>query len=157
MKDFQFQFKSYEKLGLDIVRIFVGFLLIFKGGTFIAYYDEFLSQVQLTVPFSDFVIAYFVIAAHFIGGITMALGVKARIGAIINIPILCGAVLFVHSREGLFTPGQGMELVVLTLMALCVVLWHGSGNLSLDAFFSYANKADEEQVKDHLEKEKRAS
>jgi len=153
MKDFSFKFKSYEYLGLDVMRIFVGLLLIYKGGEFVANYDDFLSRVQLTVPFSDFIVTYFVIIAHFLGGLTMALGIRARIGAILNIPVLCGAILFVHSREGLFTIGQGMELAVITLFALVIVLWHGSGNISLDAVFSYANKADEEQLKKHQEHE----
>jgi uncharacterized membrane protein YphA (DoxX/SURF4 family) len=152
MKDFSFKFKSYEYLALDIMRIIVGALIIFKGGSFIANYDEFLKQVQTTVPFSDFFITYFVIGAHIIGGITMAVGIRARIGAILNIPVLCGAILFVHSKEGLFTPGQGMELAVMTLMGLFVVLWHGSGNLSLDAVFTYADKADKEQEEEHMKR-----
>jgi uncharacterized membrane protein YphA (DoxX/SURF4 family) len=66
----------------------------------------------------------------------MAFGILTRLGALIQIPNLVGAVLFVHMREGLFTEGQTLEFSLLVLFLLTLISVVGAGRLSIDYYFS---------------------
>ena len=69
---------------------------------------------------------------HIIGGLMMALGLLTRLGVLIQIPILTGAVFVVHLREGLVSPEQSLELSGLVLFLLLVFFAFGPGKWSLD-------------------------
>ena len=56
----------------------------------------------------------------------------SRIAALVQIPILVGAVFFVHRQDGLFALGQSLEFSALVLFLLCIVAIAGAGKLSLD-------------------------
>jgi putative oxidoreductase len=70
--------------------------------------------------------------AHFVGGAMLTIGFLTRIAAIIQIPILAGAVFFVHRQDGLFALGQSLEFSALVLFLLGVLTVSGAGKLSLD-------------------------
>ena len=72
----------------------------------------------------------------------MTFGLLTRIGAIIQIPNLIGAVFFVHLKEGLFTQGGSLEFATLVLFLLCVIAVAGAGRLSIDWFFSEHKESD---------------
>jgi uncharacterized membrane protein YphA (DoxX/SURF4 family) len=57
-----------------------------------------------------------------------------RLAALIQVPVLLGAVFIVHLRQGLFGPGQNLELAVLVLLLLLVSVVHGGGKLSVDHY-----------------------
>jgi uncharacterized membrane protein YphA (DoxX/SURF4 family) len=80
-----------------------------------------------------------VVFVHIVGGFALCLGLGTRVAAVLNIPVLLGAVIFIHSSEGLFSATQGMELSLFVLFALCLVAWNGGGKISLDYFL----KSDE--------------
>ena len=44
-----------------------------------------------------------------------------RIAALVQIPILAGAVFIVHRQDGLFALGQSLEFSALVLFLLCIV------------------------------------
>ena len=73
---------------------------------------------------------------HIIAGFALAVGLGTRIAAALNITVLLGAVVWVHSAEGLFSQGRGMEFSLFVLFSLCLVLWHGAGKLSFDHFLN---------------------
>jgi uncharacterized membrane protein YphA (DoxX/SURF4 family) len=62
----------------------------------------------------------------------LALGLLTRLVALVQIPILAGAVFIVHRQDGLFALGQSLEFSALVLFLLCVVFVSGAGRLSLD-------------------------
>ncbi len=64
------------------------------------------------------------------------IGLGTRFAALVNVPVLLGAVTLVHASTGLFTPNQGMELSILVLFMLGLVIWHGPGELSVDHWLS---------------------
>ena len=77
-------------------------------------------------------IGHYVVFAHVIGGFLLATGLLTRFACILQIPILVGAVFFVHRQDGLFALGQSLELSALVLFLLCVFFVSGAGKLSLD-------------------------
>ncbi|GIV57617.1 MAG: hypothetical protein KatS3mg042_0530 [Rhodothermaceae bacterium] len=123
---------THNTTATELVRIFLGTALFVRGVLFLI--DparlETLMQEQGLGWF-----AHYVTWGHILGGLLLALGLFTRIAALLQLPILVGAVALVHLREGLLSPTQSLELAVLVLFLLCVFLVFGPGRLSLDYRF----------------------
>jgi uncharacterized membrane protein YphA (DoxX/SURF4 family) len=121
----------------DLVRIYLGFALVLKGFAYMFHLHAFAAQmVTEDVPLAGPGLAEMVALTHIAGGLMMAFGLLTRLGAVIQIPSVLGAVLFVHLREGLFTSGQTLEFSLLVLFLLGLVSVVGAGRLSIDYAFS---------------------
>ncbi|HXH19102.1 MAG TPA: DoxX family protein [Chitinophagales bacterium] len=121
---------------LDIVRITLGLVLTVKGIQFLG--DRFALQQIIEnsgFPWMSLFIVHYVGMAHVAGGPMIALGLATRIAALFQIPILVGAVVFVHSWRGLFVSGSELLFAVIVLLLLVFFLIYGSGPLSLDEWF----------------------
>jgi uncharacterized membrane protein YphA (DoxX/SURF4 family) len=121
---------------LDLLRIYVGIGLFAKGVSFAASRDQLVLALSPQLGWLQGIAAHYVIPVHIIGGLMLALGLATRAAAILNIPILLGAVIFVHGREGLFTAGQTLEFALLVLFMLCVFVIAGSGRVSVDHYLA---------------------
>ena len=73
---------------------------------------------------------------HLFGGISLVLGFQTRIVALLQLPILFGAVFYIHVGEGLLSQSQSLELSVLVMFLLGIYFLFGSGLYSLDRRFS---------------------
>ena len=62
----------------------------------------------------------------------IAVGLITRIGALIQIPILSGALIFVSMPKGLFTQNQSFEFTALVLFLLVIFTIFGGGAWSVD-------------------------
>jgi uncharacterized membrane protein YphA (DoxX/SURF4 family) len=118
---------------IDALRIYLGVALVIKGIYFVMNMQEIESMMGSIGLFENS-LAWYVVFVHVVGGFSLALGLGTRIASILNITVLMGAVIFVHSAEGLFSKGQGMEFSLFVLFALFLVLWRGSGKVSVDYF-----------------------
>jgi len=117
----------------ELLRMYLGAGLLTKGvlfagdpGQMATYATEGRLDAQAAI------IAHYVVVAHVMGGVLLFLGLLTRLAALVNVPVLLGAVVFVHQREGLFTRTQGMEFALLVLFTLVLIVWHGPGRWSLD-------------------------
>ena len=120
---------SFEPM--DALRVFLGVALVAKGIYFVMNMQEIEALAGSIGQFEN-VTAWYVVFVHIVGGFSLAVGLATRIASTLNISVLLGAVIFVHSAEGLFSKGQGMEFSLLVLFALCLVLWRGAGKVSVD-------------------------
>ena len=127
---------SHREYWLDCVRIYLGVGLFARGLLLITnnstgFFEELIQrsgQSWLTHG----VLLHYVILAHFVGGLLLTIGFLTRLAALIQIPILIGAVFFVHRAEGLLASTQSLEFSGLVLFLLVVFLVSGAGKLSLD-------------------------
>ena len=120
-------------MGFALLRIYLGLGLIVRGSLFIG--NPALVQSLLTDGESwalQYLGAHVIAGAHLVGGALLTLGYRARLAAAVQIPVLLGAALFVHLREGLFTRGQSLEFSLLVLVMLVLYAVFGAGPLSLD-------------------------
>jgi putative oxidoreductase len=79
------------------------------------------------IPFPE-VGAWYLILAHGIGGICLLLGVLARWAALVNVPVMAGAVFFVHLHQGFFLGKDGgQEYALLVLGATIAQAFLGAG------------------------------
>jgi putative oxidoreductase len=114
----------------------------------------FVSQPELLLGylqdqrswFLPYAAVHFIAVVHLCGGIMLALGLATRLAAALQVPILFGAVFFIHSQGGLLNVGQSLEFSSLVLALLLVYLTFGSGQLSVDAFLRTAHTRASEIV-----------
>ena len=117
-------------VGLDLVRIFLGFALFARG----AYFAGHITQVMslLNTDFNKIMLAHAIAMAHFAGGLLLAAGLLTRVSAFVQLPIVLGAVFTVHMREGLFGSTSNLELAVLVAVLLAIIGVVGPGRWSAD-------------------------
>jgi putative oxidoreductase len=87
-------------------------------------------QVKNGIPFPE-IGAWYLILAHGLGGICLALGLFTRWAALANVPVMLGAFLFVHLKSGFWVYKGGYEYVLVLLVATLAVAMIGGGALSL--------------------------
>lgn len=116
---------------MDVLRVYLGVALAIKGIYFVMNMHEIEGMVEQIGQFENLV-AWYVVFAHVVGGFALAMGLATRLAALVNITVLLGAIVFVHSGEGLFSANQGMEFSLFVLFALCLLVWSGAGKLSFD-------------------------
>lgn len=120
----------------ELIRIYLGIALLIRGlYFFLPAGREVLVGFLDTMGggwLSSVLWGHYIIMAHLVGGFFLAIGLLTRLSALLQIPVLVGAVFFVHIQEGLFTLGQSLELAALVLFLLVMVFIRGPGVLSLD-------------------------
>ena len=119
----------------DLVRIYIGLGLAVRGLLVLmdpSFLNEWMGMFGLTGAAADAAQMY-VIAAHLLGGALLSVGLLTRIASLVNIPILFGAVFFIHYPQGLLATDQSLELSALVLFLLALFAVRGSGRLSVMA------------------------
>jgi putative oxidoreductase len=116
------------RLILGVVYIMHAYLavVVFGPAGMIAY------QAKNGVPFAE-VGTWYLILAHGLGGICLVLGLFTRWAALANVPVMLGALLFVHLKNGFWahTNPSGYEYVLVLLVVSLAVAMIGSGALAL--------------------------
>ncbi len=128
--------EARRDLWFDLLRIYLGLGLFAKGLHFISD-REFLMDLLLDAgqfEMGGTALAHYVALAHLGGGFCMAIGLLTRLAALVQMPVLAGAVLLVGLPEGLFTRGQTLEFSLLVLFLLGLVFLAGPGRWSVDHF-----------------------
>ena len=130
-------FKKWDKkkeLAFDCVRIYLGVGLFFRGLIFLIsphIIQSYLESFRYEYVF--IAIAHYVAFAHLAGGMLMVVGLLTRLSALVQIPALVGAVLFVNLKQGLMT-NDSLELSVMVLFVLCLIVLVGPGKFSMDHY-----------------------
>lgn len=124
---------DHRGVGLDVVRTYLGGGLLARGLLFAASANgvQVLAGPESIGALPGGVVAY-VIGAHVIGGALLTIGLYTRLAALVQIPVLIGAVFFVHLHNGLLSANQSLEFSALVLVLLIVLFVFGSGRWSVD-------------------------
>lgn len=121
---------------LSAVRILLGVFLMYVGIRFVQDRDALIAVINQNPSLAalSVMLGHYVVFAHTVGGLFIAMGLLTRFCAAVNIPVLLGAVFFVHSPTGLFTvyPLMGVSLLVLFLLIFFLI--EGSGRISVDDY-----------------------
>jgi putative oxidoreductase len=130
---------------LDAVRVLVGLIILSKGIAFISRTDVLQDWIRnSTFGFSGLmamVVIHTVAFVHLVGGLLIIIGLVTRFAAVIQMPILIGAIFFVNAAHGLTFLNSELWLSVVVL-ALLIVIWVcGSGPFSVDNWMNTTYKA----------------
>jgi Predicted membrane protein len=120
---------------LDFFRIILGLYITYKGFSFLGNIETLEVDIQQANMWAASVtIAHYVVFAHVLGGPLLTLGLLTRIMALIQIPILIGAVVLINFPKGFLSAGNHLELEIsiIALIGLIVFMIFGGGKFSID-------------------------
>jgi putative oxidoreductase len=122
---------------VDIIRMLLGLFLIAKGYIFLnneGYLRWLIIENGIIRQSPGLITALidYVIYMHLLGGILIFLGLRTRIAALLQIPIVFGAVFFVNILSPFVNSELWLSILVLCLLSLFLVI--GSGPLSVERF-----------------------
>jgi uncharacterized membrane protein YphA (DoxX/SURF4 family) len=134
---------------LDIIRMLLGIFLVVKGWAFFnnSGYLEYLIIENKAIRQSPGLIEALIIYVtymHLLSGFLIFLGLFTRLWALLELPIVFGAVFFVNILSPFFNSELWLSILVLAL--LCLFLIIGSGPLSLDKLLAnFKNDKEEDE------------
>jgi uncharacterized membrane protein YphA (DoxX/SURF4 family) len=132
---------------LDLIRMVLGLFLVVKGVVFFnnAAYLRYLiieHQAINQPPEVITAIIYYVTYMHMVGGALIFLGLYTRLLAILQFPIVFGAVFFVNIFSSYINSELWLSVLALALLVLFIIV--GSGPLSLDHLLLKVKSVDKE-------------
>lgn len=129
---------------VDIIRMYLGIVLIIKGIQFFTNIDYLNSLIETTGInmgiYSVLGLAHIIIFIHIIGGFFLALGLLTKFSSTLQIPVVLSAILFVHSNEGIMS--NNIHFATFILLLTIVFALHGSGKLSIDYYLENYKEHD---------------
>ncbi len=131
--------RAHEDIFIDLVRIYLGCGLFVKAFYLMGNRDYLLEAISDTGGswFGPAVIAQYVITAHLIGGAMLALGLVTRLAALMQLPVLLGAVFAVYlPRMASMEPRQNLEYAALVCFLLALFSVFGAGRFSVDSMIA---------------------
>jgi uncharacterized membrane protein YphA (DoxX/SURF4 family) len=124
-------------LFLDLIRVYLGTGLFVKGlylMTHRAFLEQSIDQAG-NLWFAPAAVAHYVFPAHLVGGALLALGLLTRFAALLQVPVLAGALFYVYlPRVAQLEARQNLEFSALVLFLLVVFSICGAGRWSMDAW-----------------------
>jgi uncharacterized membrane protein YphA (DoxX/SURF4 family) len=143
------QFDRTGNLAFELLRIYLGIGLFVRGILFIANSGAFMDLIGTSSAawLTSVALIHYVALSHLVGGIMIAIGLFTRAAALVQLPILLGAVAVVHFQGGLIAPSQSLEFSALVLFLLLLVFLWGSGELSVDNYV--VDRPAEEEIYRH--------
>ena len=121
------------RYGVTLLRVVLGLVYIMHGylalvtlgpSGMVAY------QVKNGIPFPE-IATWYLILAHGLGGIGLVLGIFPRWAALANVPVMLGAIVFVHLKKGFWAHQGGYEYPLVLLLASLALAMTGGGALTL--------------------------
>jgi putative oxidoreductase len=133
---------SHHPKFLDIIRILLGVFLFLKGLGFMDNTSNLKSiiesQPDISVPSGLLMaVVYYVTFVHLVGGTLIALGILTRFSALIQIPVVFGAVFFINMFQSPFNTDLPSSVAALIFLVVFAVI--GSGKLSLENYLEHNN------------------
>jgi uncharacterized membrane protein YphA (DoxX/SURF4 family) len=134
---------SHHPRFLDIIRILLGIFLLLKG---LGFMDNTANLKALIENQSDIDVApgllealvYYVTFVHLVGGTLIALGILTRFSAIMQIPVVFGAVFFINILQSPFNTDLASSVAALIFLVVFAVI--GSGRVSLENYLKSCNE-----------------
>lgn len=118
---------------LLLLRAALGIALVSKGISFISDMMSLKALLASSFGFLPDWIALVITSIHLLCGFLITIGLFTRLSALIQIPILIGAVI-INLSMGIFTPGSELVFSLLVLVLLILFLFEGGGELSVDDY-----------------------
>ena len=143
------RFDRSGNLAFDLLRIYLGIGLFVRGVLFISNSGAFVDLIgdSSSAWLTSIVLIHYVALSHLVGGVMIAIGLFTRAAALVQIPVMIGAVFMVHLQTGLLTTTQSLEFSALVLFLLVLLFFWGSGRLSVDHYI--IEHPDEEELYRH--------
>jgi len=119
--------KTHGDLALDLVRVYLGVGLMLKSFYFMMHSEELLNRLDSmgSLWFAPAILQHYIVLAHLVGGVCLLFGLFTRTAALIQLPVLVGAIFSAAARES-------VEFTALVFFLLVLLSVYGAGRWSLD-------------------------
>lgn len=118
---------------VDLIRIPVGFFLVYKGIIFATHFESFMANIQsVGWVFVGAHVAQLIIFIHAVCGSLLALGAATKWMSLLNLPILMGAILFNYKKLLMVENYMELNTTIILTVLLLLLFFMGSGKISLD-------------------------
>ncbi len=120
---------------VDIIRIVLGVFLCYKGIDFLrnmGAINDLLANHLSFGSFATIMLGHYIVFAHILGGIFLAMGVLTRFACLIQIPILLGALIMVNWSQDMLRPYSQLLLTIVVLLSLIYFLIAGNGRWAVN-------------------------
>jgi uncharacterized membrane protein YphA (DoxX/SURF4 family) len=126
---------SREDLTSTVLRVMLGLILVGKGIAFLSNADELRDMILHSRFYAGttFLVSY-VTFAHLFGGVFLIVGLFTRIVALLQLPILIGALVFILPAQGISAFNGAFFLTLLVLILLVYTLIVGPSEISMDDY-----------------------
>ena len=120
-----------------LLRVALGMILTIRGVFFLTSIEPLFHLIRsssLNELNMNTSLALFVCWAHLLGGTFIVLGLLTRISALVQIPILIGAIVFVNLNSRLAFSFPELLLSVVVLILSVFFAFAGGGKISMDNY-----------------------
>lgn len=145
--------KTIQDNSSTLLRCLTGLTLLWTAHHFIVH-ESLLKQLLWSgpLPFLTFIVGHLIIASHLAGGAMLIFGFVTRIAALIQIPIVAGAVAIHLSMSSIPQELSALYLAPPMLLALVTIVVFGPSKLSIDSLIGLDRADnDEDSVDGELE------
>ena len=133
-------------VGLLLLRLVLGAVLILKGYRFMFHTEELTNMINnYNHSYLALYLTWIVILANLVGGIFILIGILPRVTAIIEIPILIGAMLM-NLQAHLLNSSEWL-LAFVTFFLIVYLYIFGSGKYSVGYLLLKAPQDEEDEEK----------
>ena len=122
---------------LVFIRIALGLCLLAKGINFMrdsTLPEELIYGSHHLADNSTHWLPILIAWANFLGGFMLMIGLWTRLIALLELPILIGAIIDINSQVGGFAAEYELGMAILVFVLLVFFLIEGSGPVSLDGY-----------------------
>ncbi len=123
-----------ESYGATVLRVYLGVIYVMHAYLALAIVGPagmITFQHNHRIPFPE-IATWYLIAANGLGGICLILGIFVRAAALVNVPVMAGALFFVHLKHGFFMGKEGgYEYALAVLGATIAQALLGAGAFTL--------------------------
>jgi putative oxidoreductase len=128
---------SHHPRWFVVLRVALGLILFVRGISFMSNFNQLTSLLESTKILTGSAWMAIVITwAHLLGGFLIIIGLFTRLAALVQLPILIGAIFFLSLQPGFYNVGRELPLAIIALLLVLLFLLEGGGPISLDNFFS---------------------
>lgn len=120
---------------MDLIRSYLGVGLFIKAVFIMSHETQFLQMLDSAGPlwFAPVLVMHLVLPAHLAGGLLLATGLLSRLAALVQVPILLGALVFIQlPYMEMFAVREGLEFTGLVLFLVLLITFFGPGRWSVD-------------------------
>ena len=118
---------------LVVLRTVLGLCLIIKAIQFIkntTVLEQIISQAPISADW--YWLTILIPWLHLLGGSMIIAGLFTRLSAALQLPILIGAVIFINTKQSIFSGESNLLFSIAILLLLLVFVIEGGGPISLD-------------------------
>lgn len=118
--------ERHHPLWLEITRIILSIVILWKGLEFVANIHAFTDiMMKSTLPIAVLIsiIVHLIIVAHILGAIALFTGTYVRLACILQMPVIIMALAFRELAENILNPYAAVWVSVTILCALVLVLF----------------------------------